>query len=473
MSMRTVGNGLIGPGKFSVTGTLALHLMVIVTMSVTVSVSMTTSAYATASGTDRTCAALDPGQGGAAYTSTGAEEFDVTLADGDVLAYTAGDLNIRPPGGLVQNLTGPGVINVTGANAGNWLVARLTTSTLQCTVATASVVTTGESDNLAAQQDALSALLMLHHANTMSVGVEENVNASLGGASSAPSITPNGFAFSSRGLGVFSGFDSAGADQTEWNVWARGRFSNYDGDGNAFEGGIADFFAGVDYSVSRDFVLGAMAGVGRTDFDTLINGTAGGFESDSVTVGAYGGALLFDMVRASANVAYTASQYSSSSGSTRGSFDADRITLAFKLSGQYVMAGLVSSGFVLEPTVDFLFASERQDSFTDSSSVVHPDQTVTAGRLSVGPRLLFPEWNANGAQIRPWVAAAAEYDFSNQSIVPGSELPDVESMTSLRLTAGTDGQIGPGQLSLRGDLFGLGSGEFTAYGASLAYQLPF
>lgn len=438
---------------------------------VAVSVSMTTSAYATASGDNRTCAALDPGQGGAAYTSAGAEQFEITLVDGDVLAYTtANPLNISPPGGPEQNLVGPGVINVTAANAGNWMVARLSTSTLQCTVATATI---GESNNLAAQQEALSALLMLHHANTMSIGVEENVDASLGGEQHAPSITPNGFAFSSRGLGVFSGYDSSGADQPEWNVWARGRFSNYDGDGTAFDGGIADFFAGADYSVSRDFVLGAMAGVGRTDFDTLINGTAGAFENDSITVGAYGGARLFDTIRASAMVAYTASQYTSNSGATRGSFDADRITLTFKLSGQYAVTGPVSSGFVLEPTVDFIFASERQDGFTDSAAVVHPDQTVTAGRLSVGPRVLFPEWNSNGVQIRPWVAAAAEYDFSNQSQVSGSALPDVGSMTSLRLTAGTDGRVGPGQLSLRGDLFGLGSGEFTAYGASLAYQVAF
>lgn len=41
------------------------------------------------------------------------------------------------------------------------------------------------------------------------------------------------------------------------------------------------------------------------------------------------------------------------------------------------------------------------------------------------------------------------------------------------ITAGTDGRVGPGQLSLRGDVFGLGSGELTAYRASLAYQFPF
>lgn len=470
VNIHTVGNGAVAWAKSCASGTLTLHLMAIIA----VSGSMTDAAYATASGTDRACAALDSAQGGVSYTPTGDEEFTITLADGDALAYSmAAPLNISAPGGSTQNLAGPGVINVTSANAGNWKVERGSTSTLQCTIAITVIGSTTESDNLAAQQDALSALSMLHHANTMRIGVEANVDARLGGEPSAPTITPNGFAASSSGLAVFSGYENSGADQPEWNVWARGRFSNYDGDGNAFEGGIADFFAGIDYSINRDFVLGAMAGVGRTDFDTLINGTAGEFENDSVTVGAYGGARLFDTIRAGAMVSYTASEYSSSSGTTTGSFAADRITVAFKVSGQYVLTGQASSGFVLEPTADFIFARERQDGFTDSAAVVHPDQIVTAGRLSIGPRFLFPEWYSNGARIRPWVAAIAEYDFSNQSLVSGSELPDVESMTSLRLTAGTDGRVGPGQLSLRGDLSGLGSGEFTAYGGSLAYKIAF
>lgn len=67
----------------------------------------------------------------------------------------------------------------------------------------------------------------------------------------------------------------------------------------------------------------------------------------------------------------------------------------------------------------------------------------------------------------------ADYDFANQSPVPSSGLPDVSSLASVRLSAGLDSQIGHGQLSLRGDVFGLGPGEYTAYGGSLAYQLPF
>jgi outer membrane autotransporter protein len=424
----------------------------------------TVPGYTTAGGTNRTCADLDTGQGGAAYTSNGNEQFNLTLADGNVLTSTGGRLIIWEPGSTVDQILDPsGTINVTAGNAGNWSVRRNTVATLSCQVSSSS--SASESDNLDAQQDALSSLLMLHHANTMRMGVEENIDGALSGASQATGITPNGFAFSSRALAMQSGSDTAPL----WNAWVRGRLSQYDGDGNSFDGHIADVFAGLDYQWSQSVVVGAMFGYGQTDFSTLISTVPGGFEADSLTVGAYAGIELLEALQLSTSASYTRSDYENRSGATAGSFFADRLTISANLSGQHRM----QNGFILEPSLDFLWASERQDAYTDSAAVTHAANTINAGRISLGPRLISPDLLNGEGTLRLWSSAMAEYDFANQSPVPTSGLPDLSSLTSLRVSAGLNSHVGRGQLSLRGDVFGLGSGEFTAYGGSLAYQLPF
>lgn len=427
----------------------------------------TAPVFATNSGTNRTCAGLDPSRGGAAYTSDTNEQFDVMLADGDVLSYGTGLLVIRAPGaGFNQNLAGPGSITVTAANAGNWGVRRNTGAEISCLVGgVAAVTTTNESSNLDAQQDALSSLLMLHHANTMRMGVEENVDGALSGSGQTNGITPIGFAFSSRALAL----QHDASAQTMWNAWVRGRFSQYDGNGSSFDGHIGDVFAGLDYQITERMVVGAMLGYGNTDFSTLINTTAGGFDADSFTFGTYAGYEFLPTLRFSASASYTRSDYDNRSGTTVGSFSADRLTLSANLTGRHTFY----NGFVLEPTLDFLWATESQDGHTDSAAVVHAANTINAGRVSAGPRLISPDLIEGEGSLRLWSSAMAEYDFANQSPVPASGLPDISSQTSLRLSAGMESALGEGRLSIRADAFGLGSGEFNAYGGSVAYQLPF
>lgn len=421
----------------------------------------TVPGWSTDSGTNRTCASLDATRGGTPYTSTGSEEFLLTLAAGDVLTYGSGNFESHVGG----SLAGPGSITITGGTAGNWTVQRGTTSQLSCLVGGAPPVSTPQSDNLDAQQDALSQLLMLHHADTMRMGVEENIDGALSGASQASGITPNGFAFSSRVAAMQSGSN----DAPLWNAWVRGRLSQYDGDGSSFDGHIADVFAGLDYRLSDHVVVGAMVGYGQTDFSTLITAVSGGYEADSLTVGAYAGIELLEALQLSTSASYTNSDYENRSGATAGSFSADRLTISANLSGQHAM----HNGFILEPSLNFLWASERQGAYTDSAAVTHAANTINAGRLSIGPRLISPDLLDGSGTLRLWSSAMAEYDFGNQSPVPTSGLPDLSSLTSMRISGGLDSQLGRGQLSLRGDVFGLGSGEFTAYGGSLAYQLPF
>ena len=270
-------------------------------------------------------------------------------------------------------------------------------------------------------------------------------------------------------LGYIDGADGGSIGDPMWNVWIKGRYSYYDGDAGTFDGYVADIFGGLDYKLSPNVVVGALAGFGRTDFDTVTSGTPGGFEADGFTIGGYTGIGFGGGVTFNAMLAYTGSQYDNSSGATTGSFDADRVTVAASLRGHHEMA----NGWTLVPTFDFLLASEHQGAYTDSAAIAHASQTITAGRISAGPKILFPELPTSSGYYRFWAGAMGEYDFSNTSPVPSSGLPDLGDVGSLRLSGGLDSKIGEGTLSLRGDIFGIGSGEYIAYGGTVGYELPF
>ncbi|MCB2080712.1 MAG: autotransporter outer membrane beta-barrel domain-containing protein [Novosphingobium sp.] len=362
------------------------------------------------------------------------------------------------------------------------------------------------SQTIVNQQTSLSSLLLLHHANTQRMGVigadpgtplypGDPGYSGQGGdgplvvkgynAETQTYVSESGFTYS------FSNADAAagnafkhlnayvgGADgllggEYGWEAWFKGRYSAYDGDAGTFDGSIADLFGGVGVRISPNVVIGILAGYNTTDFDTLVSDAflsnrEGGFEADGYTIGAYADVRFANGVVFNASVSYTGSRYDLTIETITGSFDADRITVAAHLHKNYAM-----HGWIVAPTIDFLWASEDQDAYTDSILATHPALTVEAGRISVGPKILLPAMDAGNGHHQFWVAAMGEYEFSNQSPQPISGLPDLSDVGSLRLAGGLDSKIGEGTLSLRGDIFGIGSGEYIAYGGTLGYELPF
>ncbi len=255
-----------------------------------------------------------------------------------------------------------------------------------------------------------------------------------------------------------------------WNVWVKGSWSIYEAhDSASFDGHMIDVVGGVDYRLSDDLIVGVLGGYGMADFDTMTAGTAGSFDSDGVHAGVYLGKRLAPNLLFDALLAYTSSDYDTHLGATTGSFGAHRITVAAHLKGN-IDWGMVT----IQPAIGLMYASERQDAYTDTAAVVHAAKTVTAGRLSIGPKFIFQPVTREFGTTQFWFAAKGEYDFSNQNTSATSSLPDISDVASARVQAGlsivTDSGI---SLSLQGDVSGLGSGEFIGYGVSGKLSLPF
>lgn len=255
-----------------------------------------------------------------------------------------------------------------------------------------------------------------------------------------------------------------------WNFWVNGSWMFYEAhDSSACDGHLIDVVGGVDYRVSDDLIIGVLGGYGVADFDTVTAGVAGSFEAEGLHAGIYMGARLAPNLMLDALVTYTASDYDNRSGATTGSFDAHRVTMAAHLKGNIDWGAVM-----VEPTIGLMYASERQDAYTDSAATVHAARTVTAGRLSVGPKFALPQLATDTGTARFWFAAKGEYDFSNQNTSATSGLPDISDIASARVQAGFDATADSGvSFALQGDVSGLGSGEFIGYGVIGELTVPF
>ena len=363
---------------------------------------------------------------------------------------------------------------------------------------------TQESTNLRAQQDSLSPVILNNTSYMINYAVSENVQARLNGNGLPPKVTQHGFYFQSDGTSRWlqqrqhgleqikeqlngsdvgkktpdenNVSDEYGPDDTrfgstsEWNLWIRGYANFYDGKNGAFNGHTLDLIAGLDRKLGEQALVGVLTGYGKADFDMVTDGTLGKFDANGFHVGVYGGVMLGSSLIVDALVAYTHSGYDNASGSTIGSFNADRVTIAAHMAGSFKLHSLT-----VVPSVGFMHASERQDRYIDTAGIAHSARSISAGRLSVGPKVVLPTIQLAAGLIRPWTSAKFEYDFSdNTSQASGSSLPDFSNLSSARISSGIDSELSKGfTLNITGTISGLGSRQYISYGGELALSKSF
>ncbi len=338
-----------------------------------------------------------------------------------------------------------------------------------------------ETVNLFDQQHALSPAVMNHQAAAMSSGIQTVVLGRLGTLDSTTQVgatnhvqfaSLNPAAHARPGEGNSAELAAAGgssmAPASPWGVWIKGQGTGYDGEGSSFDGTTFDFLGGVDRRIGAKVLVGVLAGYGTANFDTRASGIDGEFDASGFHVGVYGGVAVTHNIYLDVLAAYSRLDYDTASGSTTGSFDADRGTVAANITARFPMGRVI-----VEPAAGITFSSERQDSYTDSASFRHDEETINAGRISVGPRVIMPV-SLQSMELMPWAAVKAEYEFSNQDASANSGLPDIDGALSARLSAGVEATAGPNMnIGIRGDVSGLGSDEYLGYGGALTFRMAF
>ena len=419
--------------------------------------------------TEQTCATVGIGFEVPTVPST---SLRIVLAEGDELEMRISDGYYYKDGVYTPYyITGSAIFIVTEGQAGTYWVNRSQPDTplsVDCYVGGRELTSLGD------LQADLTPIIITGQAARMAAAVSRNADGALGGKGGAQ-VTNSGFFFQTAGLAAKVDPDapqitaSTMGTASDWNAWMMGSYNRIDGAGDTFDGSKSDLLAGVDYRIAPDQILGVMLGLGRVDFNLLVESTAGTFDSNGQTIGTYWAMRSASGLKAEALLAYTRSSYDVALGTTTGSFDANRLTVAGSLHGT-----IQRGGFTIEPGATLVYGIERQAAYTNSADGDVDGQTVRAGRLSVGPKVWLPVQSGAGGQMMPWLGVHVEHDFSNAASEPVSGMPAMNNRTSLRLSGGVDvAMANGGALSFDVQVGGLGNSKVRDYGMGLSFAMPF
>ena len=305
-------------------------------------------------------------------------------------------------------------------------------------------------------QNAFSAPMMMSHLGALYDDVHRNTAGVLNGTGNQ-SVSENGLFLQSVGKAAT---DIPGARPT-LNVFVSADITSFDGD--SFDGLTGNLTLGMDYRVSRDAVVGGLVSAGRADFSTLVNTNVGSLENTGFTVGVYAAAKVFGEVTVDGLVSYSALDYDVANGRTTGDFDANRFGISFGIYNQ-----LPFMGAILEPHARVAYGMENQDSYTDSVGRAVGSNTVNAGRITLGPRLIAPMVNG----FTPWISANGVYEFSDSgNLATGA--PEFDDTFSGQVGLGFDWTSDLGKIGGELEVGGLGSGLYHSVSGTVQYRLQF
>lgn len=269
-------------------------------------------------------------------------------------------------------------------------------------------------------------------------------------------------------LGFLSSPHPVGAqdqnDAPRFNVWARGTFTHYDGDG--FSGDTWNGVVGFDYLITDDVLIGLLGGYENGDFTFQTND--GAFDGAGLSLGAYVGVRLAQSILLDGFLTHAWLDYDNRSGTATGSTDATRTMISVNVTGQYEIV----DGFFFEPNARVFYAHERQDAYDLSDGTGVAANVVDSGRVSVGPRLRYTHHDSASGTWSVHASLHGEYDLSSEAQTD-TTLPDFDGLLSARAALGVSTTLRNGwSISLDGDIGGLGSGAFTSYTGSGKIRIP-
>ena len=272
---------------------------------------------------------------------------------------------------------------------------------------------------------------------------------------------------SANGVQVAEGSGFLGGDL---NVWTEGEVAFYrDELGNdTQEGTFALVYAGADYLVHPGVLVGALVQVDWMDEESdasgvSIGGTgwmAGPYVSLALTPN-----LFFDARAAWGRSSNEVSPF----GSYEDEFDTVRSLYSAKLTGVWR-----DGAWLYAPEAEIVYFEETQEGYTDQLGQEITEQTVSLGRVIVGPEVIYQlDWETQGQlELSAGLKGIWDFDKDDEATVNGVSYGTSTLQGRVELGAG---YTLPSNISTRFGLSydGLGDSEFEAYRIELVVHVPF
>ena len=256
-----------------------------------------------------------------------------------------------------------------------------------------------------------------------------------------------------------------------YNIWAKGNFTDFDSNqrGADRDGHSASFATGAYVTPSARFMIGTMYRYRNAESSSTA--LASNVEVIGHGAGAYSTLVLSPKVSLSGHLLYERSESDVTTGSTRGEFDTDQITLSSQLQGSFWRGP-----FWLRPALGITYAHADQNSYTDSSGARIAGRTSERGQLTFGPRIGYRVWR-EGKHIKfiePSLSATGIWTFLDEgdTTLASSTIIEQDDV-SAQFTAGVSLLFkNNSQLSINAGYAGLGESEVESFSIGGQITIP-
>jgi len=245
------------------------------------------------------------------------------------------------------------------------------------------------------------------------------------------------------------------------DVWVEGALNSFTSAGR--DGDFSVIYAGVDYLVSDNVLIGGLVQYDQFDQDNDLN-DVGGLESDGFMVGPYVTTRVSDNVYLDARAAWgTSSNKVASIAGQLDEFDTERALLSGTVTGEFELGS--SAATLLRPEISVHYISETQQQYTDLLGVDISEQTIDQGEVSFAPRIQHSVALENGWIARPYGQVRGIYSFGDNVELLGSD-------SRARFEGGVDLFSG-GSLTIGVSAFadGIGADNFSSEGGRISVSI--
>ncbi len=271
-------------------------------------------------------------------------------------------------------------------------------------------------------------------------------------------------------MGLGSGQAGRSAGQPPmFDVWAQGVFSYHSQDRidgkRQGHGGI--LFAGADYVVRPWLLVGTMLQLDWMDDSSSIGGRNA--DGHGWMAGPYMSAGLTPNIFFDARALWGRSTNQVDPlGSYTDKFETSRALVSAKLTGQWAKGALS-----FRPSAEVVYFTEQQKAYTSTIGIAIDSQSVSLGRLAVGPEVAYRIEVGSAAIFEPFVGVKGVWDFARTAETTAAGEPVGSDAWRGRLEAGTTLRV-PSGLSLRasGAYDGIGDDKFRAWQGRASVVVP-
>ncbi|RIA45350.1 Ig-like domain-containing protein, partial [Dichotomicrobium thermohalophilum] len=259
--------------------------------------------------------------------------------------------------------------------------------------------------------------------------------------------------------------ETNGAPASDFDIWVEGQWAYSQTRSTETEQGL--LYLGADYQPQPGLLIGLQA---QFDWTEDEDGTGGArFEGRGYTVGPYVVSELHESLYLSAGLSWGQSENDITPlGSYTDTFDTTRWLAKARLTGRFTDGPLT-----VAPHVGVVYFREDQKSYTDSFGTRIPDQTVSLGLLTFGPRLSHRWRGGDGWRLATSVAMEGIWAFDQTEDLKPTGLSAVGEALQARASASIRAIAAAGY-SLTGEGFydGIGDGATEGYGGMLTLSIP-